>query len=44
MYPFRWNFQCNIDETALKLRKAHEDYDCFSAFKIDCFCYLSAKT
>ena len=33
-----------IDETALKLRKAHEDYDCFSAFKIDCFCHLSAKT
>ena len=44
MYAFHWNFQRNIDETALKLRKAHEDYDCFSAFKIDCFFYLSAKT
>lgn len=44
MHPFHWNFQCNIDETTLKLRKAHEDYDCFSAFKIDCFLYLSADT
>ena len=44
MYTFHWNFQCNIDETALKLRKAHEDYGCFSALKIDCFFYLSAKT